>query len=54
MYKRQFFLTATIYTNADGILNDDKYEYATVALPFYTALGEALGYWFWDLQPKKK
>lgn len=43
---RGFFLTATIYTNADGILNDDQYEYQTVALPFYGALGEALGQWF--------
>ena len=43
---RGFFLTATIYTTADGILNDDQYEYKTVALPFYADLGEALGRWF--------
>lgn len=44
---RSFFLAATLYTNVDGVLNDDQYEYATVAAPFYTALGEALGRWFW-------
>lgn len=37
-----FFLAATIYTNEDGILNDDVYEYDTVALPFFADLGEAV------------
>lgn len=39
---RSFFLAATLYTNADGILNDDVYEYTTVARPFLADLGEAL------------
>ncbi len=39
---KSFFFAATIYTNADGILNDDQYEYAKVARPFYAALGEGL------------
>lgn len=39
---RSFFLAATIYTNADGILNDDQYEYKTVARTFFTELGEGL------------
>lgn len=38
---RGFFLAATLYTNADGVLNDDRYEYDTVALPFLADLGEA-------------
>ena len=38
---RSFFLAATLYTNADGVLNDDAYDYATVALPFFAELGEA-------------
>ncbi len=38
---RGFFLAATLYTNADGVLNDDNYEYETVALPFLADLGEA-------------
>lgn len=34
------FVTAVIYTNADGVLNDDQYEYDEVADPFMSALGE--------------
>lgn len=37
---RAVFVTACIYTNEDGVLNDDKYEYATVADPFLENLGE--------------
>jgi len=37
---RSVFVTAVLYTNADGILNDDKYEYETVADPFFADLGE--------------
>ena len=32
---RAVFVTAVLYTNTDGILNDDKYDYATVADPFF-------------------
>ena len=35
--RREFFLSAVIYTNADGVIGDDRYEYATIGLP---ALGE--------------
>ncbi|MVN79188.1 hypothetical protein GO988_22890 [Hymenobacter sp. HMF4947] len=35
----EFFLAATLYVNADGVLNDDKYEYDTIGLPFLRALG---------------
>jgi hypothetical protein len=38
---RSFFLATTLYTNEDGVLNDDAYDYQTVALPFLTDLGEA-------------
>lgn len=37
---RTVFVSAVIYTNADGVLNDDQYEYAQVALPFMADLGE--------------
>ena len=37
-----FFLAATIYTNADGILNDDAYQYTTVAEPFMADLAAAV------------
>lgn len=39
---RTFFLSATIYTNADGVLNDNVYEYDAVAFPFMARLGEAV------------
>lgn len=42
---RGCFLAATIYTNADGVLNDDAYEYREVADPFFADLGEALAIW---------
>lgn len=34
------FLTAALYTNADGVLNDDEYEYEEVADPVLADLGE--------------
>ncbi|MFO1486925.1 MAG: serine hydrolase [Verrucomicrobiota bacterium] len=39
---RAVFVTAVIYANEDGILNDDKYDYATVAEPFLADLGELI------------
>jgi hypothetical protein len=38
----EFMLSATIYCNADGILNDDKYDFDTVGLPFLEKLGQAV------------
>ncbi len=40
-YKNQveFFLSALIYCNSDGILNDDKYDYKTIGFPFMKNLG---------------
>jgi hypothetical protein len=35
----EFLLAATLYVNADGVLNDDHYEYDTIGLPFLRALG---------------
>lgn len=37
---RAVFVTAVLYTNDDGILNDDRYEYDTVADPVLADLGE--------------
>jgi hypothetical protein len=39
---RAVFVTALLYTNSDGILNDDKYDYETVADPFLADLGELI------------
>ena len=35
------FLSAVVHVNADGIYNDDRYEYEGVGLPFLGALGRA-------------
>ncbi len=32
--KREFFLSATIYVNKDGVLLDNKYDYLDVGMPF--------------------
>jgi len=37
---RSFFLTATMYANANGRLNDDDYRYDDLASPVFAALGE--------------
>lgn len=44
---RSFFLAATLYTNADQVLNDDSYEYDTVAWPFLADLAEAAARYLW-------
>jgi hypothetical protein len=40
--KIEFMLTATIYVNSDGVMNDDKYDYDTVGLPALYQLGQHL------------
>jgi hypothetical protein len=35
-------LSATIYVNRDGILNDNTYEYDSVAHPFFYRLGQTI------------
>ncbi|GAB3950957.1 hypothetical protein GCM10028805_30080 [Spirosoma harenae] len=40
--KVEYMLTATIYVNSDGILNDDKYEYDSVGHPFMYQLGQTI------------
>jgi cell division protein FtsI/penicillin-binding protein 2 len=41
-HKVEFMLSATIYCNSDGILNDDKYDYDTVGFPFMKHLGQVV------------
>ncbi len=38
----EFALSVTILANADGIFNDDKYDYETIGLPFMKNLGQAI------------
>jgi hypothetical protein len=48
----EYMITATVYTNEDEILNDDKYEFETVGLPFLHAVGQAV--YQYDLHRKRK
>ena len=38
----EYMLTATIYTNRDEILNDDKYEFESIGQPFLYQLGQTI------------
>lgn len=48
----EFFLSAVIYCNSDGILNDDKYDYKTTGFPFMKNLGQTI--YNYELQRHKK
>ena len=39
---KSFFLAAALYANEDGVLNDDLYDYETVALPALADIAEAV------------
>lgn len=49
--KVEFLVSAVIYCNEDGILNDNKYDYDTVGLPFMKNLGQLL--YNYELKRKK-
>jgi hypothetical protein len=38
----EFMLSATLYVNSDGILNDGKYEYDAIGYPFLYQLGQTI------------
>lgn len=40
--KIEFFLSAVIYCNRDGILNDERYDYDSLGFPFMKHLGEVI------------
>jgi beta-lactamase class A len=48
----EFFLSANIYCNSDGIFNDDHYDYENVGLPFLKNLGQVI--YQYELQRKRK
>jgi hypothetical protein len=48
----EFMLTATVYANEDGILNDDKYEYDSIALPFLYRVEQDI--YHYELSRKRK
>jgi Beta-lactamase enzyme family len=41
-HKVEFMLSATLYVNSDGILNDNKYEYDSIGHPFLFQLGQLM------------
>jgi hypothetical protein len=40
--KVEFFLSAAILCNSDGIFNDDNYDYDAIGFPFFKNLGRAI------------
>lgn len=40
--KVEFMLTATIYVNSDGVMNDNKYDYDNIGYPFLYKLGQCM------------
>ncbi len=46
----EFLLSAVIYTNQNEIINDGKYEYNSIALPFLAELGRQI----YDFELKRK
>lgn len=51
-HKVEFFLTAVVQSNEDGIYNDGKYEYTTVCYPFMKNIGKLI--YNYELQRKHK
>jgi hypothetical protein len=50
--KVEFMLSAVIYVNNDGVLNDDKYEYQEIGWPFFEELGNIM--YQYELGRKRK
>ena len=48
----EFMLSANIYVNKDGVLNDDKYEYEETGYPFFRELGQII--YEYELGRKRK
>ena len=38
----EFMLTATIYVNSDGVMNDNKYDYDNIGYPFMYKVGQCI------------
>ncbi len=48
--KIEFFLSATINCNIDGVVNNDKYDYETAGFPFLKNLGKVI----YDMELRRK
>jgi len=42
LHNIDYFLSATLYVNSDGVVNDSKYDEATVGFPFLRELGRLI------------
>lgn len=42
LHQSEFLLSAVVYVNSDGIINDGLYEYETIGLPFLAQLGRTI------------
>ncbi len=42
LHHSEFLLSAVVYVNSDGIINDGAYEYETIGLPFLARLGQTI------------
>lgn len=40
--KVEYMLASTVYVNSDGVLNDNKYDYETIGLPYMYHLGQTI------------
>ena len=48
----EYMLSATVYVNSDGIVNDSKYDEESVGFPFLKTLGDC--FYNYELQRKRK
>ncbi len=48
----EYMLSATVYVNSDGIVNDSKYDEESVGFPFLKSLGDCV--YNYELQRKRK
>ncbi len=49
--KVEYMLSATVYVNSDGVVNDSKYDYDQVGYPFLYQLGQAV--YHYELKRKR-
>lgn len=47
--KRAFFLSATVWADSDNCLNDDKYDYESMSMPFLADVAEIIGREVWNV-----
>ena len=47
-----FFIAVVVYTNPNGILNDNRYSYEEIADPFLDAVGEVVARAVFEGRPR--